>query len=497
MSQSLEARYPPAEFVRGGPPHDVRELHRQKTEKWARVVLVFPRPEDTPDRTRYDFVSKGPFTLPMAVVREGVDRGSRDAWQFFTHPYAVFPEDAAYFNVPGEGCLGARLFVRTPQGVQLYDEVGAGLPGSEFVADSYQGALGVLRRRVLEDPRRSAEVSFAPDLLETDIDLLEVFHLSTLLLRTHTPGDVLNRLYRLFRKPTVHDFAWSIFDEEEQDLMRGLREGRVNPEDAVARFRVNEEDFTKITDVRDASGRQAILELLSEWQAFEAQHAERLHELGLGIQREEQQLEEIKARVRELQQQGKTKKDTRSGLSRLFGRNPKSELTELKGEAVRALRAKREHEAAFDQIPGYGQVRGLTDRVQGFQASIAEIHRLARDLSEHNVDRELLESLRALVRDKVLSESPEEALQGHRAYGLRLRAEVLPRLLTTYSTSAYVLRRPDALRATTPSFRSVRRINTLARHLIEYFRYVRYGQKTLGEAFDEGWGQVLQLEARL
>ena len=33
--------------------------------------------------------------------------------------------------------------------------------------------------------------------------------------------------------------------------------------------------------------------------------------------------------------------------------------------------------------------------------------------------------------------------------------------------------------------------------MIEYFRYMPYGDKQLGEAFDEGWGQVIQLEERL
>ena len=38
---------------------------------------------------------------------------------------------------------------------------------------------------------------------------------------------------------------------------------------------------------------------------------------------------------------------------------------------------------------------------------------------------------------------------------------------------------------------------SLARNLIEYFGSCRYGNKTLGDAYEETWGQVIGLEARL
>ena len=112
-----EASFPPADFVRRGPPVSVRDLERKKREKWSRVVVVSPRPQETSERVRHDFVSKGPYTLPLAVLRDDVDAGDKFAWQFFTHPFSVFPEDSCFYNVPGKGCLGARLFVRAPEGL--------------------------------------------------------------------------------------------------------------------------------------------------------------------------------------------------------------------------------------------------------------------------------------------------------------------------------------------------------------------------------------------
>ncbi|RMG11568.1 MAG: hypothetical protein D6731_15370 [Planctomycetota bacterium] len=493
MEQSdSESHFPPVDLVRRGPPVDARGLSRQGAEKWARVMLVVPRPLETSERVRYDFVEKGPITLPLAVRREGTDAGSKDAWLFFTHPHTVFPADATFYNVPGRGCLGARLACHGNDGVRLYDEVGAGLPRSERVADSFAGALGVLRQRVLGEMKEPSDSELARDMLELDLDLLELFNLTVDLLRAENPLRALSELYPHLLKPSVHHFAWDAFDEREHDVMRALADGeRSSLREMSSAFRVIRRDFTRVADVRDARGRQAILELLQEYEAFEREHAETLADLGRRIQAEEERLAEVRAKVRQLQRS----EEQSSRVGRLLSRR-RNTLRMLRAEAVKALRAKRELEARYHQIPGYERLEGLTRRVQGFEAEIRRVFELARDMVEHTVSRDELDALRALVEEKILSEDPAAVRAGYRQYSLRLRAEVLPKLLMTYSLSAYVLRRPDAL-VGEASRRNVLRINDLAHRLIEYFRYVRYGKSTLGDAWDETWGQVVALEARL
>jgi hypothetical protein len=490
---AIEARFPTAAFVRRGPPVAVQELDRATHEKWSRVMVVAPTPSgEVGGRKLHDFTQKGPYVLPLAVRREGSDTGSRDAWMFFTHPYSVFPQDGTYFNVSGQGCLGARIYLRAEEGVQIYDEVGAGIPGSEMVSDSFPGAMGVLRRRALGDGKGAVTTPFARDLLELDLDLLEVLRLSTFLLQTRSPKNVLSDLHALLMKPTVKAFAWEAFDEDDHETMADAADGgSAALEIRALRFRVEEGDFTTLADVRDAQNRQAIHELLQEFQAWEETNGELIRELGLGIHQAEANLAEIKDRVKKL-------RDGATGqgrVSRFFSRSDQT-LKELKAEAVRNLRSKRDFEEKFHQIPGYDRLAGLSDRVQGFQGSIKTIYRLGHDLFDHNVTQSQLQSLRAIVIDKIDSAEPAQQRSGYKQYDLRLRAEILHRVLTTYSLSAYVLRRPDALRGG-HSLGNIKRINHLARNLIEYFRYVRYGPHTLGDAFDETWGQVLNLEAHL
>jgi hypothetical protein len=498
-----EAVFPSAEFVRRGPPVTIRDVDRKKREKWSRVVVVMPRPEETPERIRYDFVQKGPFTLPLAVRRtEEQGQGRADAWQFFTHPYAVFPPDACFFNVSGNGCLGSRLFVRAPEGVRLYDEVGANLRESEFVSESYPGALGVLRQRVLGGPPETALASpYLVDLLELDVDLLELFYLSTLLLKSGQPAKILERIHEQLARPTLRSFARDSFSEQEQALMRAVAEGSAN-EVLFSELRVREVDLVQVTDVVDGKGKQIVAELTREFTAFEEEHKDELTNLSLQIQEHDQLLEQIKSQVKVLQRAKKEDKIKRgiSGMfkrSALFGKSKTEQINELKAEAVKSLRAKRELEKAMEEIPGYSRVRGLTDRVQGFQDSVATIHEMARNMVDHNVARGQLNGLRALIREKVAAGNEAEAKKALRTYTLRLRAEILPRILAAYSISAYVLRRPDAIRRDSRSAANVQRINRLAQSLIEYFRYVRYGNKDLGEAYDSGWGQVVQLENQL
>lgn len=487
--EASEARFPPAEFVRRGPPVEVRDLDRAQTEKWARVMVVAP--EWNPALEAYEFLDSGPFTLPMAVRREDVDAGSRDAWSFYTHPYSVFPEEAAFYNRPGRGCLGARLFVRGEEGIRLYDEVGAGLPDAEHVADSFPGAMGVLRRRTLGDLRAGATAPYAGDLLEFELDVLELLRLATLLLRTQSPQEVLREVSGLLEKPSVGAFAEDWFDAEDRETIAAILAGEGSFVENVLRFRVRAEDFTKVTDVTDAQGRQAIAELLSEWEAFEAVHGAEIRELSEGIQQAEAAIEEIKEKVRTIQDQD----ERRGRVTKFFARTGQT-LKLLKADAVKQLRTMRALEERFHEIPGYDRLQGLTGKIQEFEAGIGRIHHLARELVDHNVTTAQIKSLRTAVREQIASDDPEAARRGLRNYDLRLRAEILGRVLTTYSLSAFVLRRPDAL-PESPSRRNVARINRMARALIEYFRGVRYGEKTLGRTFDETWGQVLNIEGHL
>lgn len=489
-----DENFPAPDFVRRGPPVSVRELERASSEKWARVMAVVPEGQDEArGRRRHAFVARGPYTLPMAVRREGVDLGSREAWRFFTHPYSVFPTDVAFFNAPGRGVLGARLHVRGKGGVRLYDEVGAGLPDAEFVAESYFGALGVIRHRALGagDPA----LPYARDLLELDLELLELFRLTTLLMRPRDPLEALRQLHALLGRPSLRGCVESVFERDEVDAVEALATSeRIDAVQAAAvatRFRVDEGDFNTVADVRDGKGRQAISELLTGYQAFEAEHGERLRELSQGIAEAEARLDMIKQRILAMQ----AEEAGRSRFTKFFSRGQQT-IAELKAEGVHAIRTRRALEAAYDEIPGYGEVRGLTERVQGFQEMVRSIHRLACTFFEHNVTDAQLRSMRAIVEQKVDAGDPEQVRAGYKSYDFRLRADVLPRVLQTYSLSAYVLRRPDAL-TRGHSLRNVQRINRLAGHLIEYFRHARYGPRTLGEAFDETWGQVVALEARL
>ena len=58
---SEKAVFPPADFVRRGPPAGVRDIDRRKREKWSRVVVVAPRAEDTPERTKIMSMVRGEY----------------------------------------------------------------------------------------------------------------------------------------------------------------------------------------------------------------------------------------------------------------------------------------------------------------------------------------------------------------------------------------------------------------------------------------------------
>ena len=471
-----EERFPAPDFVRAGPPVDVKELDRLEREKWGRVMFVLPQ----------DFSLRGPYTIPLAVRREGVDRGSKDAWAFFSHPQNVFPPDAAYWNVPGRGCLGVRLSERTEKGVRLWDEVGAGLAGAEAVSDTLAGALGVLRKRAFGGP---APAAWTLELVDLELDLLEVLRLSTLLLRSQSPRIPAKDLLALLQRPVIKAFVEGCRDPEDLATLRALVDGEGDAEALAARLRARPEDFTRAADVRDVQGKQALQVLQEEYLTFQREQGPRLQELTSGIHAAEARLEAIKLEVRRIQsdaaQQGR--------VSRFFSRSGDT-LRQLKAEAIQCLRTMRDLEAAYHQIPGYDLLQGLTGRVQSFQASLDKVQSLVRDLFDHSVGQTQLASLRQ-VRSQVAD--PEGSRTGLKGYDLRLRADVLPRLLALYACTAYVLRRPDALAPGKPTRRKVQGINRLVGNLIELFRHVRYGTKTLGDAFDESWGQVLKIEQQL
>lgn len=182
-------------------------------------------------------------------------------------------------------------------------------------------------------------------------------------------------------------------------------------------------------------------------------------------------------------------------MQRLLRRGP-SELEQLKQEARKQLAELAEVEDAFKELPGYEKLRGVTARAQSFQETVKQVHRVALNLFDHNVTQSQIRGLRKELEGAMSSEDPTVVQQGHQDYQAKLQTEVLPRLLRTYSLSAFLLRRPAELKGE-PTKRSVTRIHRLAHALIDYFRPVAYGTKTVGEHFDETWGQVLQLEARL
>src|SRR5947208_16532475 len=115
---------PTAAHVQRGPPDPARDPERARTEKWCRVFAIVPIARSTEAGPRYEFPGKGPVAMPMAIRRKGTDLGSKDAWLFFTHPWAVFHREATFYNAPKppRGVLEARLVERAEPGFRLYDE---------------------------------------------------------------------------------------------------------------------------------------------------------------------------------------------------------------------------------------------------------------------------------------------------------------------------------------------------------------------------------------
>ncbi|MEZ0231048.1 MAG: hypothetical protein ACAI25_20705 [Planctomycetota bacterium] len=486
MPESPGHAYPTAEHVTRGPPDPTKDPERARSEKWCRVYGIVPVGRQTEQGVKHEFTSKGPVAMPMAVRRKGTDLGSKDAWIFFTHPWAVFHKDATFWNAPTRprGILEARLLERTDHGFRLFDEVGAGFVADRVVS-SYPAALGILRSRTLA---KNFEHPLAKDLIRFEIDLLECFRLLTLCLQTRSPINALADLDRLLSGPNLRLFTQGVFDDQDVSIIKQfgtLRRGGTLTE-VTPRFRVDEAHFTQSSDVKDGKGRQLVHDLLNEWQAFEQEHGARVQQLGQEIALAERDARKISLDIeREKDEESEENRVTRF----LTGR--KKVIKKLEEDRAKVVAKEKQLRAEFDAIPGYDRVKGLSDQIEGFKKIVEGVRRLATNIFDHNVSQKEVKTLDELFT-KIQAGEPN----AYKDYDRRLRAEVFPRLFTAHSVSAYVLRRPDAL-AGGLSLKNVRRINRMALDLIDYFREARLGEKTLGQVHDDTWGQIEALEARI
>jgi hypothetical protein len=392
MPDSNAPAYPTTEHLKRGPPDPSREPERARNEKWARVFMLAPVLQETEAAGRgFAFGVKGPISVPMAVRRPGADRGSRDAWIFFCHPYAVFPGDAAFWNAPvTKGVLEARLVERTPHGLRLYDEVGAGIT-AERVTATYPGALGVLRARIL---RAGATVPYAPDLVRLELDVLQCLRLVTLCLKTRSPINALAEIDKILRKPNPRQFTAEAFDEEDRDVIRrfgSLRESGTLTE-VTSRFRVSDNQFTQAADVRDGAGRQLVQKLLKEWQKFESEHGVRLEELG-------REISKCDADARRLaldRERARDESSEQGRVARIFSTGKQKILDRLDAELATVEARRKALEAEFDAIPGYSRVRGISDGIEAFTKLVEGVRRLATNIFDHNVSQQHVKALEDL-----------------------------------------------------------------------------------------------------
>lgn len=486
MAEPAAHSYPTAEHVQKGPPDPTKDAERARAEKWCRVHGVVPIIRETPAGPHYEFTIKGPIAMPMAIRRKGTDLGSRDAWIFFTHPWAVFHREATFWNTPRSprGILEARLVERMDQGFRIYDEVGAGF-AADRVVQSYPAALGVLRARTLA---KSVEHPFAKDLIRFEIDLLECLRLLTLCLQTRSPINALADLERLLSGPNLRHFTQAVFDEGDVAVIKQfgtLRRGGTLTE-VTPRFRVDEAHFMQTSDVKDGQGRQLVLDLIKEWQAFEQEHGATVERLGTEIAQAERDARKISLEIeREKDEQSEENRVTRF----LTGRA--KVIKKLEDDRAALVAKEKKLRAEFDEIPGYDRVKGLSDQIEGFKKIVEGVRRLATNIFDHNVSQQQIK-----VLEEIFVKIQAGDANAYKDYDRRLRAEVFPRLFTTHAISAYVLRRPDAL-AGGLSLKNVKRINRMALDTIDYFREARIGEKTLGQVYDDTWGQIEALEARI
>jgi len=254
----------------------------------------------------------------------------------------------------------------------------------------------------------------------------------------------------------------------------------------TSRFRVDEDHFTKSAELRDGKGRQLVVELMQEWQAFEQEHGAKVEQLGIEIARCERDARKLALEIeREKDEEAEENRVTRF----LTGRG--KVMKKLEAEREGHVAKEKQLRAEFDAIPGYDRVKGLSAQIESFGKIVEGVRRLATNIFDHNVSQQQVKGLEE-IHGKL--ERPDAAVWKN--YDVRLRADVFPRLFMANAISAYVLRRPDALPGG-QSVKNVRRINRMALDAIDYFREARMGDKTLGQHYDETWGQIELLESRI
>lgn len=476
--------YPSRDLLRRGPPRPGTDLARQ--EKWCRVfqVVGVQGPQGG-----LQFDVKGPFVIPMGVRRRGTTLGeAAKAWMFFTHPYQVFDRDGGFFNGDiGGGILGATIVERARDGILLYDEVG--VSSTERVASHMHGALGGMRERLLTDP--GTRDRYLSGFVSVDLMLLRTFRILTLLLRSRNPKLLFQELDSLLRNRTVFAFFGDEFTRDELQLIKqGANSNRPDDVDARA-FGISHDDFMTSERLRDANGRQVVGVLKNRFERFQ-------NENRAEVIRIENRQQEIGPQITEIKRKIAVEEDRRTNLSgvgrfisgRLYSLEP------LKEELVALERESDDLERAYHALPGYKTIKTYTRRLEDYNGITESIERLAANIFDYNVGLNQIKEMEELA-GLIRSVRGDERDKNIARYSMYLRANIAPRIMQVFSISAYVLRRPDSVVGET-SVKSVWRVNRMAEKLIEYFRYLPYeGNKTLGDAFDEGWGQVRMLEARL
>lgn len=436
----------------------------------------------------------GPLAVPMGLRREGVSLGESDkAWDFFTHPYAVFHPHGGFYNLPTRpGVLAATLVERAEDGVILYDEVGTS--STERVSSCFPGALGGMRHRLFAADPIAAEPRYVRGFSALDLSLLRAFRLMTFLLKTNSPQRVYQELDGLLRNPNIRLFFEDCFQREDLAI---ISEGARMTDAALGErhrqaFAIRAADFCSSNQLTDARGRQIVVSLSNRWARFHEENSDVIGAI-------EDRRKEVEVRLKELKRTidlEERKREAMKGIGRyISGRFFPLEPLREERDQLAAEQARIEEE--YGRLPGYDKIKRYTVRIQAFEEGVKNVQRLATNMFDYCVTLTQIKELEDLVGKIAHKGSSEEREKDLSRYSLRLRTEIAPRLMTAISISSYVMRRPEALVGEV-SEANVHRINTMAEKLLEYFRHVPYmSNSTLGDSFDDGWGQVRLLEARL
>lgn len=478
-------------------------MEARKYEKWCRVSQIVgmqgPKGE-------FEFIVKGPFTIPMGIRRQGVSLGQSDkAWQFFTHPYHVFQADGGFFNMETRpGVLAATLVGRTPAGIILVDEVGTDF--KERVPDDFCGALGSMRYRLFGCNPHEATDFYTRAFIAVDLMLLRVFRIMTLLLKTRNPRLLFQELDSLLRNRTVFTFFGEDFSvselkairkgalesaEEAQGPRSSVSRGRPDVPERVQPFALENTDFSRPEQLRDGNGRQLVVLLKKKHDAFENRNRQMIDAINGRRSEIETQAQSLHVRI----EREKARREKAKGLGRLMsGRGINLDASQNEYDAL--LRELEELNRKYEALPGYLEVREDSKRFQNFEEIKNGVERLATNVFDYNVGLKTIKEMEELLF-KVQKTQGQERSKNLSRYSMHLRAEIAPRIMNVFGISAYVLRRPESL-VGMKSGGNMGRVNRMAEKLSQYFSKVNYGKKkTLGQVFDEGWGQVRMLEARL